>query len=81
MPRPTSLPFSGTKLANLRARKGLTNDQLSQRCGELGYPVTHSTLGKIERGIHLPSPGLPPVLAAALDVELDELLDQKREAA
>ncbi|PXY16489.1 helix-turn-helix transcriptional regulator [Prauserella flavalba] len=80
MPRPTQLPFSGTRLARLRARAGLTNAELAERCGQLGHPVHHTTLGKLERGVQMPRPGLPPVLAEALDVELDDLLDDARAA-
>lgn len=74
MPPPTQLPFNRTALAELRQRAGLTNAQLAERCTQLGHPVHHSTLGKIERGIQMPVVGLPPVLAKALDVELDDLL-------
>jgi transcriptional regulator with XRE-family HTH domain len=79
--RPLSLPFSGSALRDKRERAGLTIVELAERCNQTGYSVHRTTLGKIERGVHMPHPGLLAALTTALDVTVDDLLDPKVSAA
>lgn len=83
MARPTllSLRFSREALRETRERAGLSFVQLADRCGKQGHPVHHSSIGKVERGVNGPSPALLKALAAALDVEVDQLLERGTGAA
>lgn len=79
--RPLSLPFSATALTEIRERAGLTLVDVAKRCKHAGHPVHSSTLGKIEMGKHLPSPALLAALTTALEVTVDDLLDQTKAGA
>lgn len=75
--RPLNLPFSGAALARERERAGLGLVGLVNRLADADYQVHRTTLGRIERGEHMPSPPLLRALTIALDVPLDRLLDGK----
>jgi len=75
-----SLPFSGNALRGIRERSGLTLGALAERCGEAGYPVHRSYLGKIESGLNRPSPPLLKALAKVLRVKIDAFLEAEKPA-
>jgi transcriptional regulator with XRE-family HTH domain len=79
--RPLSLPFSAEALRETRERAGFTLVEVAKRCKQAGHPVHSSTLGKIESSKHLPSPRLLVALTNALDVTVDDLLDQTKAGA
>lgn len=58
----------GHRLACLRKSRGLTQDQLAERCG-----VSVDTISNIERGIHGPRFDLLESLADSLAVSVTEL--------
>lgn len=79
--RSIKLDFSGTRLRELRERRGLTQEVLAQRCTDAGRSVSHTTVGRWESGENKPSAPMLPVLSSVLDVELDELLGTAQPAA
>lgn len=52
-----------------RLRRGMTLEDLAEKCAAVGAPVGRSTLSRIERGIQVPRPRLRSVLASLLDVD------------
>lgn len=62
------------KLKRARLRKGWTLRDLAGRCEELGATVDFGSIGRWERGDNGPNPGVVPVLAAALDLDVDDFL-------
>ena len=60
------------KLRRIRAEKGLTMDALEERTG-----VSKRTISEIERGMRTPQTLTLAKLANALDVELDDLLEDE----
>lgn len=66
-----------------RARRidlGMTQQDLTDRCTELGAPVSESQISKIERGLCTPLPGLRFVLRQILGDD-PVALQQQTEAA
>lgn len=53
-----------------RLRRGMTLEDLAEKCAADGAPVGRSTLSRIERGIQVPRPRLRSVLASLLDIDL-----------
>lgn len=76
-----SLPFSGDRQRTARERAGLSIGGLSARTAALGHPVHRSYLGRLERDEYKPSPPVLKVIADALGVDVDELLDRTAEVA
>jgi len=60
------------KLRELRRERHLTLRDLEAISG-----VDHSSIGKIENGEHLPNLGTLLKLAKALEVSLDDLIDEE----
>ncbi len=60
------------KLRRIRAEKGLTMDTLEERAG-----VSKRTISEIERGVRTPHTLTLAKLANALEVDLDELLEDE----
>ena len=60
------------KLRRLRAEKGLTMDALEERTG-----VSKRTISELERGMRAPQALTLAKIAAALGVDLDELLEEE----
>lgn len=66
----------GAYLREIRERKGWSQTQLSFQTDRLGFGVQTSTISKIESGtIDMPNVAILDVLARALGVELDALLE------
>ena len=65
----------GKRVASWRERRGMTVQQLSDRCAELGLPIGRVTIAKLENGLRQ---GVTPyeviVLAAVLGVAPIELI-------
>lgn len=55
-----------------RLRRGMTLQELAEKCAADGVPVTESTLSRIERGRQTPRPKLRSVLASLLSVDIEE---------
>ena len=60
----------GKKLLNLRKKKGLSQEELSERIG-----VTRQTISNWELGETSPNPDQLKLLSKELNVSIDELLD------
>ncbi|WP_410676714.1 helix-turn-helix domain-containing protein, partial [Amycolatopsis sp. cmx-4-68] len=73
--RTLRIPFSRTRLTELRELAGLSLTALAQRCTEQGHPVHLSAISKVELGANGPSPALLKALAAALGVDVEDLMD------
>lgn len=59
------------RLIDLRERAGLTQQQLADRCTELGWPITQTAITKLERGVsRCPWVQTLDVIAEALTEEL-----------
>ncbi|MER8220308.1 helix-turn-helix transcriptional regulator [Streptomyces sp. NPDC094143] len=56
-----------------RLRRGMTLRDLAEKCAADGVPVGPSTLSRIERGKQVPRPRLMSVLAALLDLDVEDL--------
>lgn len=74
-------------LKRARLRKGWSVREVSKRCEEIGIEtgsgvkVDFGNVSRYERGRVLPVPQTLFVLAQALDLTVDELLDEKEPAA
>ncbi|WP_158761595.1 helix-turn-helix transcriptional regulator [Streptomyces sp. NRRL S-146] len=55
-----------------RLRRGMTQQELADLCAEAGAPVDESHLSRIERGMYTPRPKLRSVLAALLDLDVQD---------
>lgn len=54
-----------------RLRRGMTLQDLAEKCAAEGASVSRSTLSRIERGIQVPRPKLRSMLAQVLDLDID----------
>ncbi len=70
------MKFDPQALKGFRRDQRLTIEQLAQRAG-----VTSSTVGRAERGEHIPEPSTVYALAGALDVPLMDLFILEPEEA
>jgi transcriptional regulator with XRE-family HTH domain len=75
-----TLPFSGRKLRELRERHGWLQSDLEARCEQKGRRVARDRISRFETGRARPSAPALVTMAAALGVEVDDLLDTKRAA-
>ncbi|MFM9628948.1 helix-turn-helix transcriptional regulator [Streptomyces galilaeus] len=64
---------AASQLKHVRLRRGMTLQELADKCAAGGAPVTESALSRIERGRHTPRPKLRAVLAGLLDLDFDEI--------
>ncbi|MFE9923304.1 multiprotein-bridging factor 1 family protein [Streptomyces sp. NPDC005774] len=55
-----------------RLRRGMTLQELAEKCAADGAPVSESALSRIERGRQTPRPRLRSVLARVLDLDVDD---------
>ena len=62
----------GKKIAELRKRAGITQEELSERIG-----VTAQSVSKWETGVSMPDIMLLPAIADAFDVDIDTLFGRK----
>jgi transcriptional regulator with XRE-family HTH domain len=65
-------------LEGQRLRHGWTIQDLADRCAKEGHKVSIQQLGKIERGVHAPRPGLRAVLARLLELDDGDLPAYRR---
>ncbi|MFC6081078.1 helix-turn-helix domain-containing protein [Sphaerisporangium aureirubrum] len=73
-PRRLSLPFNGVRARHEREQRGLTAEQLAQRCEEVGGPrFAHTTILRWEAGVICPTAPNAKVLADALGVTVRHL--------
>jgi transcriptional regulator with XRE-family HTH domain len=63
----------GPQIRRLRNAANLTQEQLTARCGVLGWRLSRSTLAKIEAQVRCVSDAELFVLAKALRKELEQL--------
>jgi transcriptional regulator with XRE-family HTH domain len=70
----------GPQIRRLRNAANLTQEQLSARCGVLGWRLSRSTLAKIEAQVRCVSDAELFVLAKALRKEIDQLYSANRSA-
>ncbi|HMH90149.1 MAG TPA: helix-turn-helix transcriptional regulator [Streptosporangiaceae bacterium] len=67
--------FNADVAIKTRVRRGLTQVQLSDRCLQVGgLRVNDSNIAKYERGGSCPSPPTIKALAAALSLDVDDLI-------
>ncbi|MBZ6259720.1 helix-turn-helix domain-containing protein [Streptomyces olivaceus] len=67
-----------TSVKRERLRRGMTQQDLAEKCTEAGAPVDESHISRIERGIYSPRPRLRAALANLLGLDID---DFERDAA
>lgn len=78
---PLSLPFSGTKLRELRERRGWRQEDLSDRTADTGRRVARDRISRYETGTSRPSAVSFGALVAALGCTDQALLDTEASAA
>ena len=66
--------LAGSRVRELRAANGLTQEQLAARCQAFGWDVTRGTLAKIEAGVRRLNDAEVVVLAKCLKVGIMDLL-------
>jgi len=71
---PITLPFDPRRLREQRERRGLTQENLSQRTADAGHRVDRSTIAHLENGRRSPLAATLKRLADALDLTVDDLL-------
>lgn len=70
-----TIRVNGRAIKAARLRLGLTQPALSERTADLGRRMDTGQLSRYERGLAQPHPASLPVLARALGVETDDLLE------
>lgn len=63
---------TASELRDRRVRLGLTLAELAAECTKRGAPATESAMSRIERGIHVPRPGVRKALADVLDLDVTD---------
>lgn len=81
MAPPISLPFSGPKLRAARERRGLQQQDLSERTLQCGRGIGQDQLSRYETGKVRPSVAVFKVLVEALCCEPGDLLDDDEAGA
>lgn len=76
MAPPINLPFSRTKLRELRELSGLTQRELAVEMAKLGRRTPRQMISQYELGVVVPSAPVFRVLAAALGCAPADLLDE-----
>jgi transcriptional regulator with XRE-family HTH domain len=68
-------PVNGALIYRRRRELGLTQVELGQRCGELGYEMDQTNISRLESGVvRRPSRRILLPLAGALDLRISDLL-------
>ena len=67
----------GPQVRRLRYQQGLTQDMFAACCARKGWDISRATLSKIEAQLRCVVDSEMVVLAAALNVQLEELLPSK----
>lgn len=81
MAPPITLPFSGSKLRALRERRGMEQQDLSQRTARFGRGVAQQRISQYELGRVVPSVAVFAVLVKALDCDPADLLESSEAGA
>lgn len=71
----------GPQIRKLRFQKNLKQEDLSAKCGVLGWDISRGTLAKVEAGIRCVTDLELWVLARALRVSLEDLYPRKIKTA
>ena len=78
MGRSNTPPINGELIFRKRLRLRLTQAELGQKCGELGYEINQVNISRIESGaVKRPSRRCLPALAGALGLQISDLLTGK----
>lgn len=71
---PLTLPFDGNLLRSRREEQGWSQEDLAQRCTQLGTPVSRFQVVRAETGRNLPTRPTLQAFARALGLRLEDLL-------
>lgn len=63
---------TASRVKQERLRRGMTQQDLADKCAEAGASVDESQISRIERGIFMPRPKLRAVLAELLRLDVDD---------
>ncbi|MCZ4609708.1 helix-turn-helix transcriptional regulator [Streptomyces sp. Lzd4kr] len=67
------MPTEATsRVKQQRLRRGMTQQDLADKCAQAGVPVDESQISRIERGIFKPRPRLRAVLADLLELDVND---------
>jgi transcriptional regulator with XRE-family HTH domain len=67
------MPSKNTsRVKQQRLRRGMTQQDLAEKCAEAGVSVDESHISRIERGIYTPRPKLRALLAELLELDVDD---------
>ncbi|MBD0837403.1 helix-turn-helix transcriptional regulator [Streptomyces sp. TRM68416] len=61
-----------SRVKQQRLRRGMTQQDLADKCAQAGVSVDESQISRIERGIFMPRPRLRAVLAELLELDIDD---------
>ncbi|WP_171111286.1 MULTISPECIES: helix-turn-helix transcriptional regulator [unclassified Streptomyces] len=61
-----------SRVKQQRLRRGMTQQDLAEKCAQAGVPVDESQISRIERGIYTPRPKLRALLAELLELDVDD---------
>jgi len=76
MGRTSAPPIRGEILREARIRKCMSQADVTRECAERGLTLGEANLSRIERGlIRWPALRTIPILAAVLDVDVDDLFE------
>lgn len=68
-----------SRVKQQRLRRGMTQQDLADKCRAAGVSVDESQISRIERGIYTPRPRLRAVLAGLLALDVEEIGLQSQE--
>lgn len=69
----------GPSIGQLRQKHGLTQEQLTARCGVLGWRLSRGTVAKIESQVRCVSDAEIYILALALKCEIKDLYPKDKQ--
>ncbi|MEV6122960.1 helix-turn-helix transcriptional regulator [Streptomyces sp. NPDC052077] len=61
-----------SKVKRARLIRGLTQQEVAEKCTQRGAPVDESHISRIERMVYRPRPGLRAVLADVLGLDVED---------
>ena len=61
-----------SRVKQQRLRRGMTQQDLADKCAQAGVPVDESHISRIERGIYTPRPRLRALLAQLLELDIED---------
>lgn len=61
-----------SRVKQQRLRRGMTQQDLADKCAEAGVRVDESHISRIERGIYTPRPKLRALLAELLELDVND---------